>query len=377
MRFAFFVHSLASDWNHGNAHFLRGVVRQLRRMGHETRVLELRDNWSRWNLERDHGPDASEAYHEAYPELTSETFEMASLDLDALIADADVVVVHEFNQPELVAAIGEHRRTHPGYSLLFHDTHHRGVTAPHAIGRYDLRHFDGVLAFGDVLRDLYLRNRWTSRAWTWHEAADHTVFHPPETREAPVYDLVWIGNWGDDERTAELHEFLLGPVRELGLRAKVWGVRYPEPAVAALSDAGIAYGGYLPNHRAPRVFAQARVTVHVPRRPYTQALPGIPTIRPFEALSCGIPLISSPWSDSEGLFDVGQDFLMVRSGREMAAALNEILRDPDLAHALAAHGRRTVLNRHTCEHRAAELVSICDRLRAERREAPRLLLPTA
>ena len=25
-------------------------------------------------------------------------------------------------------------------------------------------------------------------------------------------ELVWIGNWGDDERTAELHEFLLDPV---------------------------------------------------------------------------------------------------------------------------------------------------------------------
>ena len=26
-------------------------------------------------------------------------------------------------------------------------------------------------------------------------------------------DLVWIGNWGDEERTAELHEFLLEPIR--------------------------------------------------------------------------------------------------------------------------------------------------------------------
>ena len=29
MRVVIFCHSLASDWNHGNAHFLRGVAREL------------------------------------------------------------------------------------------------------------------------------------------------------------------------------------------------------------------------------------------------------------------------------------------------------------------------------------------------------------
>lgn len=52
-------------------------------------------------------------------------------------------------------------------------------------------------------------------------------------------------------------------------------------------------------------FAQFKVTIHVPRRPYTQALPGIPTIRLFEALACGIPLIGAPWDDVEGLFTPG------------------------------------------------------------------------
>jgi spore maturation protein CgeB len=35
-----------------------------------------------------------------------------------------------------------------------------------------------VLAFGNVIRDLYLQEGWTQRAWTWHEAADTRVFHP-------------------------------------------------------------------------------------------------------------------------------------------------------------------------------------------------------
>lgn len=46
MRVAFFVHSLLSDWNHGNAHFLRGVASELIARGHDVRVFEPRDAWS-------------------------------------------------------------------------------------------------------------------------------------------------------------------------------------------------------------------------------------------------------------------------------------------------------------------------------------------
>ena len=34
MRIAMFYHSLASDWNHGNAHFLRGIATELIERGH-------------------------------------------------------------------------------------------------------------------------------------------------------------------------------------------------------------------------------------------------------------------------------------------------------------------------------------------------------
>ena len=183
---------------------------------------------------------------------------------------------------------------------------------------------------------------------------------PEEPREG---DLVWIGNWGDEERTAELYEFLLEPVKTLGLKARVHGVRYPEEARAALAAAGIEYGGWLPNYEAPRVFARFRVTVHVPRRPYVEALPGIPTIRPFEALACGIPLISAPWEDREGLFTAGKDYLVARDGAEMTRQLRRVLADVELARRLAEHGRRTVLARHTCAHRVDELLAIDAELR--------------
>jgi spore maturation protein CgeB len=171
-------------------------------------------------------------------------------------------------------------------------------------------------------------------------------------------DLVWVGNWGDEERSRELAEFLLEPVRVLSLSSQVYGVRYSEEAKSALAAAGAEYRGWLPNFRVPEVFAAARVTVHVPRRPYAGALPGIPTIRPFEALASGIPLISAPWQDSEGLFEPGRDYLVARDGTEMKRQLRAVLEDQALASALAEHGRRTVLDRHTCAHRVEQLLQI-------------------
>lgn len=361
MRVVLFCHSLLSDWNHGNAHFLRGICSELLSRGVEVRVYEPRDAWSVTKLLEDHGDSALQGFHRAYPQLQSTRYDVASLDLNQALQGASLVIVHEWNDPELVRRIGEHRAAHTQYRLLFHDTHHRAVSAPAEMGAYDLRHYDGVLVFGEAIRQVYLRHQWARRIWVWHEAADTRVFFPRERTEREG-DLVWIGNWGDDERTAELHEFLIGPVRRLGLKARVYGVRYPEAARQALRAAGIEYGGWLPNYQAPTVFARYALTVHVPRRPYAEALPGIPTIRVFEALACGIPLVSAPWQDSEHLFSPGQDYLTVQDGAGMEQQWKALLSAPERAVELAAHGRASILRRHTCIHRVNELLAICEQL---------------
>jgi spore maturation protein CgeB len=362
MHVVIFAHSLRSDWNHGNAHFLRGIVSELVRRGHHVRCLEPADAWSVQHLVAAHGTGALEAMEAAYPRVRPEVYDAGSVDIPALVEGADLVLVHEWNDPALVAGVGRCRREGARFRLLFHDTHHRSATAPDEMARYDLRDYDGVLAFGAVIRDLYLERGWTQRAWTWHEAADTSVFRPPGARGAPEGDLVWIGNWGDDERTVELQRFLLEPVRALGLSATIHGVRYPAHALAQLERSGIAYRGWLPNFEAPAAFARHRVTVHVPRRPYALALPGIPTIRPFEALACGIPLVSAPWDDAESLFRPGTDYLVAEDGEAMQRHLRAVLHDDALAAELAARGLETIRSRHTCAHRVDELLRVHDEL---------------
>jgi len=365
MKIDLFYHSLVSDWNHGNAHFLRGIMGELILRGHDVTLYEPKDAWSAQNLRAEYGDKPITRFYQAYPTLNSQTYDLATFDLDTALAGADLVIVHEWSDHDLVRRIGDHHARHPGYHLLFHDTHHRAITAPADMARYDLSHYDGVLAYGRVLRDLYVKRHWTKNAWTWHEAADTRLFRPIAS-DHKEGDLVWIGNWGDDERTAELQEFLLNPVKGLNLTARIYGVRYPDHARAALADANIEYAGWLPNFDAPRVFSRFKVTVHVPRRPYVQALSGIPTIRPFEALACGIPLISSPWEDCEHLFTPGQDYLVASTGEEMKHHLRFLLDNPEAARRLAAHAHRTLLSRHTCAHRVDELMNIVAELSTAR-----------
>ncbi|MGK4009003.1 glycosyltransferase [Sorangium sp. So ce1036] len=361
MRIALFCHSLLSDWNHGNAHFLRGIVAELDARGHDVFVFEPEDAWSARHLVAAHGPAALLGVVAAYPRLSPRRYALATLDLDAALEGIDVVIVHEWNDPELVRRLGEHRARTDRYHLLFHDTHHRLITDPAAILRRDLAQYDCVLAAGRSLCDLYLTRGFARRAVVWHEAADVRRFRPLPGVEKER-DLVWIGNWGDGERTAELYEFLIRPVKALGLRARVHGVSYPERVLAAFADAGIEYAGWLPNPLVPDALARARVTVHIPRRPYTALLPGVPTIRPFEALACGIPLVSAPWSDVERLFSPGRDYLVARNAEEMTAHLGALLANDDFARSVAEQGRRTVLARHTCAHRVDALLDLADEL---------------
>ena len=328
MRIVLFYQSLISDWNHGNAHFLRGIASEWLARGHKVDVYEPRNSWSVQNLVAENGWSPVVEFERAYPQLDSIRYELAQLDLEHALRGADLVIVHEWNEPQLIERIGEYRGTNGNFVLLFHDTHHR-LAAQESLP-FSMQHYDGVLAYGQVLADRYLSHRWAERAWIWHEAADIRVFRPLP-KIARTLDLVWIGNWGDDERTAELHEFLIAPVKDLKLHAEVYGVRYPDAAVAALADAGIRYGGWLPNYRVPEVFASSRLTLHIPRRPYVRELPGIPTIRPFEALACGIPLICSPWHDSENLFTPGRDFLVARNGEEMREMIHRVLSDATFA----------------------------------------------
>jgi spore maturation protein CgeB len=341
-------------------------MRAMGALGHDVTIFEPEHEWSLDNLRSEAAAESSLSQFEStYPDLRIALYERGKDDAAfwrGALRDFDVVILHEWNPPALAHALLE-ARENAGFRLLFHDTHHRASSSPEQIRLLGIERFDGVIAFGEALREIYRERFGLQRVWTLHEAADTTVFRPQAAREKKQ-DVVWIGNWGDDERSREICEFLLTPAGRMRDRAfTIYGVRYPEQALDALERSGVAYGGYLPNLQAPAVYAESRATVHIPRQQYAQAMHGIPTIRVFEALACGIPLVSAPWCDSEHLFREG-DYLVARNGAEMQGHLERLLGDAEFAAAQAQRGLETVRSRHTCRHRAEELTAICEEVLA-------------
>jgi len=189
MNYALFYHSFSSCWNHGNAHFLRGIVRALLTLGHEVTVYEPEMGWSRQNALKDGGQVALAEAAKLVPGAKIVGYDDVLDVVEGAVTWADVVIVHEWNSPELVAALGAKRMRGGHFILLFHDTHHSAVTAPQEIESLDLEGYDGILAFGEALREIYATRGWGDRAFTWHEAADSALFRPIEADEAET-DLI-------------------------------------------------------------------------------------------------------------------------------------------------------------------------------------------
>ncbi|MFP5380125.1 MAG: glycosyltransferase, partial [Vicinamibacteria bacterium] len=82
MRIRLFYHAVRSDWNNGNAHFLRGLVTELMARGHDVLALEPRAGWSVQALVHDNGTDPLHEFQAAFPHLRVRLYDPGALDLD-------------------------------------------------------------------------------------------------------------------------------------------------------------------------------------------------------------------------------------------------------------------------------------------------------
>ncbi len=366
IRFRIFAHSWVSDWNHPSAHFLRGLARELLRMGHEVRCYEQLGSWSLSNLVKEEGDlavQAVEQFRREFPELDVRFYQPGTNLPETLRAElrgADVVIVHERNSPEVANAILS-LKPELGFLCLLHDTGCRALTHAGEMLRIHLQFFDGVLAFAEPIRRIYADGFGVPRSWTFHEAADVSHFRP---RGAPhEIDLLLVGGGMGEGWADEWMEYLIESVAELrNWPAAFRGAYYCEQELQVLSEAGVEYRGYLPNLMTPEVYARSALSLHLPERPYSGETRGIPSIRMFEALACGSPLLCAGWHDEEELFRIGEDYILVNSGAEMKTKIQRLLRDESARRQIGANGRETILRSHTCAHRAAQLVGICEGL---------------
>ena len=216
-----------SDWNHGNAHFLRGVARGCSTARSRRPRLRAGGAWSARNLAAEQG----EAALVAGAGLPGCPYGLrpGALDFERALDGADLCSsTNGTTRPrradrDAPRAAGALRSCSPTRTT-------GSATDPEAMAAYNIDGYDGVLAFGAVLRDVYLRRGWGRRAFTWHEAAD-----TPRVSSAsgsPPSGANWcgsaIGATASEPRSCT--NFWSSRPEKLGLRGAVHGVRYPAEA---------------------------------------------------------------------------------------------------------------------------------------------------
>ena len=323
MRIVIFYHSLVSDWNHGNAHFLRGVVQRAARArprGAGVRAARRLEPAEPAGRARATAPQR--LVPPAYPRARAAiaTSRLRSTSTRRWTAPTWCWCTSG-TSPQLVRA---DRRAPRAHRALPPAVPRHPPPRRHRAGRDGaLRpaHYDGVLAFGDVIRDLYLRARLGRSApgpGTRRPTRACSSRSPQRrARRRPGLDRQ-LGRRGAHRRAARVPARAGARARACAPASTACATRSSALRSSQRRASSTAAG--CPTIEVPAVFARHRVTVHVPRRPYVEALPGIPTIRLFEALACGIPLVSAPWDDAEGLFRPARITWSPATAQEMSAS---------------------------------------------------------
>jgi len=342
--------SLSSSWGNGHATTFRALLRSFAARGHDILFLERDVPW--YANQRDLA-DPDFCRLEFYADL-------AGLERwRGEIAGADAVIVGSY-VPEGVA-VGRYVQEVAEGVTAFYD-----IDTPVTLAKLERGDFEYLSPEVIPGYDVYL-------SFTGGPTLDHLERHYGSPAARPLYcsvdpdayppldvpkrwDLSYLGTYSPD-RQPTLEYLLIEPARALpDRRFVVAGPQYPTdidwPANVDRID-------HLPPAEHAAFYSASRFTLNVTRADMIRA-GWSPSVRLFEAASCGTPIISDIWEGIRELLTPGEEIILAEDSAAVIAALSA---DAD---AMGAAARTRVLAAHTAAHRAAELEAYLTEAMAKR-----------
>ena len=352
MRLALFGLSVSSSWGNGHATLWRGLIRALARRGHEITFFERDVPYYARHRDVTELPGAQLVLYDAWDDV----FVAAR----RVVARADAAIVTSYCPDAIAAAALVIAAREP--LAVFYDLDTpvtlerlaRGERVeylpPEGLGDFDL-----VLSYtgGSALDEL--RERLGARAVAPLFGSVDPLVHGEAVRDARFAgDLSYLATYAADRQDA-VETLLLAPARRLPKRRfVVGGPMYP---------ASIAWPANVQRveHVAPAdhaaFYGSSPLTLSTTRAPMAER--GFcPSGRLFEAAACGMPVLSDWWRGLDEFFTPGEEILIARTSDEATAAIT--LPPVELARVGRA-ARARVLQSHTAERRAAELLALLSR----------------
>lgn len=335
--------SLSSSWGNGHATTFRALIKGLTAEGHRVLFLERDTPWY--------------APHRDMPE--PDFCEFALYDgMDQMLArygdrlrGADSVMVGSY-VPEGVQLIdrlaGMNLRQLTFYDI---DTPVTLQSLDEGICEYlaprQMATFDIYFSFsgGEVLTHLE-QVRGAKLAKALYCSVDEALY--PQLDLPKRWDLGYLGTWSAD-RQPTLEALLIEPARRLpDMRFVVAGPQYPADIDW---PANVHRIEHLPPAEHPAFYNAQRFTLNVTRAAMRR-MGWSPSVRLFEAASCGVPVISDDWPGLEDLFADRRAILIAGGTEDVVRGLH----DTADAGRIGTAARETVLAGHTGRARARQMI---------------------
>jgi spore maturation protein CgeB len=337
--------SLSSSWGNGHATTYRALLRGLAARGQKVLFLERDVPWYAANRDL-LDPDFCElGFYRSADELRQV--------FGSRIADARAVIVGSY-VPDGISVLDfvlEQARGRTAFydidtpiTLAALDKGAADYIAARQIPRLDLYFsFTGGPTLDRLANDFGAR-----RPRALYCAVDDAQWRPMATE--PRWDLGYLGTYSPDRQPA-LERLLLQPaIRLAQMRFVVAGPQYPASIdwpdnVERLEHVGPA------DHAA--FYAAQRFTLNITRAAMIAA-GWSPSVRLFEAASCGTPIISDRWSGLTELLPEHAAILIADDTETVVAALTRVI-EPDRQR-IGQRARSIILSDHTGIVRAGELL---------------------
>ncbi|HEY7856355.1 MAG TPA: glycosyltransferase [Terriglobales bacterium] len=356
MNLCFFGLSLTSSWGNGHATTYRGLLAALRRLGHEIDFFERDVEWYAARRDLPQPPQARLHLYRDWSEVEERALATAQA--------SDAVVVGSYF-PDAVALLDE-LLPHHSPPVCFYD-----IDTPITLDdlrrqrcRYlraeHLPEFDLYLSFtgGPVLEEL--RSTWKARrVRTLYCACDELSYLRPARRpawaQAPA-KLSFMGTYAPD-RQAKLQTLFLEPARMLPQHSfAMAGSMYPAPCHWPVN---VRYQSHVAPESHAVFYAGSEYTLNLTRQAMVEAGYS-PSIRLFEAASCGTAIISDPWPGLDEFFEPGAEILVANDSHAVVDILSHTTAGD--AARIGKAARQRVLDGHTSGHRAVSLLGYFDEI---------------
>ncbi|HZF42346.1 MAG TPA: glycosyltransferase [Sphingomonadaceae bacterium] len=331
--------SLSSSWGNGHATTFRALLAAFASRGHDILFLERDVPWYAKHRDLADPAYCRLAYYKDLEDLGR---------FSADIADANAVIVGSY-VPEGVD-VGALVQRLAARTVAFYDIDTPVTLAKLERGDFEylsptiIPGYDIYLSFtgGPTLDRLETQYK-SPAARALYCSVDPAAYPPMDVPKR--WDLSYLGTWSAD-RQPTLERLLIEPARrEPGRRFVVAGPQYP-------SDidwpANVERIEHLPPSEHAAFYAASRFTLNVTRADMIAA-GWSPSVRLFEAASCGTPIISDRWEGLDSLFAPDREIILADTAEHVIAAL------ANDAHAIGQAARARVMAAHTAAHRAAEL----------------------